>query len=151
MKPLHLETYLPYRLAVASNKVSALIAKAYESRFDLTTSQWRILAVLSEGQSMSQQELVLRTTMDKVMVSRATATLVARDLVRSRYKASDRRAVQLSLSKAGFAIVQEVTPMALSLEQELIEAIGVQAAERLESILRKLEEKAMRLTQGHDV
>jgi DNA-binding MarR family transcriptional regulator len=150
MKPLNLETYLPYRLSVASNKVSALIAKAYESRFGLTIPQWRVLAVLSEGQAQSQQALVARTAMDKVTVSRAAAALIGRDLVRSKPSSSDKRAVELTLSTAGITIVQEVAPVALSMEKALIEAIGGPAAERLESILRKLEEQAQKLTQKGD-
>jgi DNA-binding MarR family transcriptional regulator len=147
---LNLETYLPYRLSVASNKVSALIAKAYESRFGLTIPQWRILAVLSEGQAQSQQALVARTAMDKVTVSRAAAALIGRDLVRSKPSCADKRAVELTLSTAGIAIVQEVAPVALTLEKALIEAIGGPAAERLESMLRKLEEQAQKLTQKGD-
>jgi DNA-binding MarR family transcriptional regulator len=150
MKPLNLETYLPYRLSVASNKVSALIAKAYESRFGLTIPQWRVLAVLSEGQAQSQQALVARTAMDKVTVSRAAAALIGRDLVRSKPSSSDKRAVELTLSTAGITIVQEVAPVALSMEKALIEAIGGPAAERLESMLRKLEEQAQKLTQKGD-
>jgi DNA-binding MarR family transcriptional regulator len=151
MKPLNLEAYLPYRLSVASNKVSALIAKAYESRFGLTIPQWRVLAVLSEGQAQSQQALVARTAMDKVTVSRAAAALIGRDLVRSKPSSADKRAVELTLSTAGIAIVQEVAPVALTLEKALIEAIGGPAAERLESMLRKLEEQAQKLTQKGEV
>ncbi len=148
---LNLEAYLPYRLSVASNKVSALIAKAYESRFGLTIPQWRILAVLSEGQAQSQQALVARTALDKVTVSRAAAALIGRDLVHSKPSSSDKRAVELSLSTAGITIVQEVAPVALALEKALIEAIGGPAAERLDSMLRKLEEQAQKLTQKGEV
>ena len=40
---LRLDSYLPYRLSVASNAVSGLIARAYEDRFGLTVSQWRLI------------------------------------------------------------------------------------------------------------
>jgi len=147
MKPLNLETYLPYRLSVASNKVSALISKAYEARFGLTIPQWRLLAILSEGQPLSQQTLVSRTAMDKVTVSRAAQALITRGVVQSKPSDKDRRAVELSLTAAGVSIVQDVAPVALAFEKSLIEAIGGPAAERLDMMLRKLEEQAEKLAK----
>jgi DNA-binding MarR family transcriptional regulator len=147
MKPLNLESYLPYRLSVASNKVSALISKAYEARFGLTIPQWRLLAILSEGQPLSQQKLVSRTAMDKVTVSRAAQALITRGLVQSKPSDKDRRAVELSLTEAGVSVVQDVAPVALAFEKSLIEAIGGPAAERLDLMLRKLEEQAEKLAK----
>src|SRR4051812_50053382 len=46
---LKLDAYLPYRLSVASNAVSGLIARAYEDRFGLSVPQWRGLCGLAEG------------------------------------------------------------------------------------------------------
>ena len=40
---LRLDAYLPYRLSVASNAVSGLIALAYQDRFGLTVPQWRLI------------------------------------------------------------------------------------------------------------
>ena len=37
--PLRLDDYLPYRLSVAANAVSQLIARAYVERFGLTVPQ----------------------------------------------------------------------------------------------------------------
>ncbi|MGA2364065.1 MAG: MarR family transcriptional regulator, partial [Steroidobacteraceae bacterium] len=45
---LRLQDYLPYRLSVASNAVSRLIARAYEQRFGLKIPQWRLIAVLAD-------------------------------------------------------------------------------------------------------
>ena len=45
---LRLQDFLPYRLSVAANAVSRLIARAYERQFGLKNPQWRLLAVLAE-------------------------------------------------------------------------------------------------------
>jgi len=47
-KRLRLQNYLPYRLSVAANAVSKLIARAYEDRFDLKIPEWRLIAVLAD-------------------------------------------------------------------------------------------------------
>ena len=54
---LQLDAYLPYRLSVASNAVSRLIARAYEGRFGLSVPEWRLLAVLAEGEGLTQNAL----------------------------------------------------------------------------------------------
>jgi DNA-binding MarR family transcriptional regulator len=139
MTLLHLDTYLPYRLSMASNKVSSLIAKAYETRFGLSVPQWRILVILSEGTSLSQKGLIERTAMDKVTISRAVAALVTRGLLMRNESEGDRRISALCLSKAGKEIVSDVAPIALKFEASLIEAIGPQKAQELDDMLRKLE------------
>jgi DNA-binding MarR family transcriptional regulator len=145
MTSLSLNTYLPYRLSVASNKVSALISKAYEARFGLNVPQWRLLAVLAEAAPLSQQALVARTAMDKVTVSRAATALIDRGLIARKTSQADRRVAELSLTPAGISIVDEVVPLALNFEKALIEAIGMADAKKLETMLRKLEAQAEKL------
>jgi DNA-binding MarR family transcriptional regulator len=145
MTALNLETYLPYRLSVASNKVSALIAKSYESRFGLTIPQWRTLVILSEGQALSQKDLVARSAMDKVTISRAVTALVARGLLARESLKRDKRVDVLTLSDAGRAIVAEVVPMVLEFEASLIAVIGQSDAKILDVMLRKLEAQAAML------
>lgn len=48
-KPLRLDDYLPYRLSVAANAVSRLIARGYQQRFAPSVPQWRLTAVLAEA------------------------------------------------------------------------------------------------------
>ena len=44
---LKLDAFLPYRLSVASNRVSGTIAGAYQARFGLRIPEWRLLTVLA--------------------------------------------------------------------------------------------------------
>src|SRR3984893_14274064 len=98
---LMLDGYLPYRLSVASNAVSRLIARAYEDRFGLTIPQWRLIAVVAEGGPVTPPAIGARTVMDKVTVSRATQGLVKRRLVQRAPHDADGRSHHLALSKAG--------------------------------------------------
>jgi DNA-binding MarR family transcriptional regulator len=148
MAELVLDTYLPYRLSVASNKVSTLISKAYEARFGLSVPQWRLLVILSEGVALSQKDVVDRSAMDKVTISRAVAALLGRGLLIRTNRAHDRRVDVLSLSDAGRTIVAEVTPLVLGFEASLINAIGQDEARALATMLRALEARADELTLG---
>src|SRR4029453_6687497 len=89
---LKLDAYLPYRLSVASNAVSGLIARAYQDRFGLTVPQWRLICVLAEDGGLTQGQIVARTVMDKVTVSRAAQGLLKRRMgERSDHHADGRR------------------------------------------------------------
>lgn len=50
---LDLEHFLPYRLSVLSNRVSAAIAQAYSERFGLGITQWRVMAVVGRYPDLS--------------------------------------------------------------------------------------------------
>jgi DNA-binding MarR family transcriptional regulator len=95
---LRLDAYLPYRLSVASNAVSGLIARAYQDRFGLTIPQWRLICVLAEHGGMTQAQIVGRTVMDKVTVSRAAQGLLQRRLVDRADHHADGRSHVLNLS-----------------------------------------------------
>jgi DNA-binding MarR family transcriptional regulator len=135
---LRLEAFLPYRLSVASNRMSARIADAYRSRFGLSIPEWRVMALLGREGGLTAGDLVERSAMDKVAVSRAVARLAERALVSGEGDSADRRRRNLALTAAGMRIFEEIEPLALALEAEA--TAGLTAAERtaLDRILKKL-------------
>jgi DNA-binding MarR family transcriptional regulator len=147
---LRLDGYLPYRLSVASNAVSRLIARAYEDRFGLTIPQWRLIAVLGEHGPLTQQAIGARTVMDKVTVSRATQGLVKRRLVQRAPHDADGRSHHLTLSKGGERLYSEVAPVALEYEARLLEHFEPAAIEDLKRVLRHLERAAELLFESRD-
>ncbi len=136
---LRLPSYVPYRLSVTSNKASRLIAKAYQARFGLTIWEWRVIAVLGEGASLTAQAVCEATAMDKVSVSRAIRALDERGLVTRIRNAQDRRASDISLTAEGRAIYADVAPLALDYEQKLLAAFSDEERDQLMSLLDKLE------------
>ena len=139
---LRLDGYLPYRLSVASNAVSRLIARAYEDRFGLTSPQWRLIAVLAEDGPLTQQAIGTRTVMDKVTVSRATQGLVKRRLVERAPHDADGRSHHLALSKAGERLYSEISPVALEYEARLLQQFDPAAVAELKRVLLLLERAA---------
>jgi DNA-binding MarR family transcriptional regulator len=142
---LKLDGYLPYRLSVASNAVSRLIARAYEDRFGLTIPQWRLIAVLAEDGPLTQQAIGSRTVMDKVTVSRATQGLVNRKLVQRAPHDADGRSHRLALSKTGARLYSDVAPVALAYEARLLRQFDSSAVEGLKRLLLHLERAAEEL------
>lgn len=135
---LELETFLPYRLSVLSNTLSQSIAKVYDKRFGLSVTEWRAMAVLGHRADLSAREVAERTAMDKVAVSRALARLLDKQLIERSTAAHDKRQSVLRLSEAGWAIYDQVAPLALEHEQRLLAHLSVEEREWLARILDTL-------------
>jgi DNA-binding MarR family transcriptional regulator len=141
---LALDDYIPYRLSIASNAVSKLIARAYEDRFALSVPQWRLMAVLAE-KPMTQQQIVVRTAMDKVTVSRAAHGLVTRHLVGRAAHEADGRSHILALTEQGRALHAEIAPLALAYEAALLSGLTPAEVDTLKRLLMRLENVAGKL------
>lgn len=138
--PIELEKFVPYQLSIVSNTVSEAIAREYRERFDLGTTEWRVMAVLArhEGEGLSACEVAELTATDKVAVSRALARLVAMGRVLRRTHQGDKRRSVLRLSAAGWRIHDAVAPLARQREREFLAALDGDERRQLARILGKL-------------
>jgi DNA-binding MarR family transcriptional regulator len=143
---LQLDAYLPYRLSVASNAVSGLIARAYQDRFGLTVPQWRLVCVLAEDGELTQGQIVARTVMDKVTVSRAAQGLLKRRLVERSEHQADGRSHVLALTAQGRALHGEIAPLALAYEAALISGLAPDEVALLKRLLVRLQGAASALS-----
>jgi DNA-binding MarR family transcriptional regulator len=139
MPTLKLDEFLPYRLSIASNAVSDAVATAYRTLFGLRIPEWRLVAVLAEGGAMSQQALCGRTRMDKVTVSRAAIALADRGLIARAANPEDQRSHLLTLSKAGWALYEQIAPKAIELERQIFAGFSQAERDQLGAMLERLE------------
>jgi DNA-binding MarR family transcriptional regulator len=114
-----LEDFLPYRLSVAANRVSRLFARRYSEAYGLSIPEWRVLAMVGRFGTLSPSAVGEWTAMDKVKVSRAAASLVARGLLKQTQDPRDGRGRLLRLTRKGAAVHQGVVPLACELEEQL--------------------------------
>ncbi|HJP99660.1 MAG TPA: MarR family transcriptional regulator [Rhodanobacteraceae bacterium] len=140
--PIELEKFVPYQLSIVSNTVSQAIADEYQQRFDLGTTEWRVMAVLAryDSDGLSARQVARLTAMDKVAISRALARLVAKGRVLRRVHHGDKRRSVLRLSAAGWRIHDEVAPLARRHEREFLERLDEEERRSLTRILDKLME-----------
>lgn len=118
-----LEDFLPYRLSVAANRVSRLFARHYTKTYGLSIPEWRMLAIIGRFGTLSPSAVGEWTAMDKVKVSRAAASLVARGLLRQTQDPRDGRGRLLRLTRKGVAVRQGMVPLACELEEQLAEGM----------------------------
>lgn len=135
---LDLEHFLPYRLSVLSNRISQAIARIYVERFDLSITEWRVMAVLGRNAGLSANEVAERTAMDKVAVSRAVARLIDANYVQRALAHGDRRRSELSLTATGRRVYAKVVPLALDLERHLLSTLDAGEQAQFAVLLDKL-------------
>ena len=120
---LILEDFLPYRLSITSHTVSTNIARVYEKRFGVSIPEWRVIAILGRFPGLSAVEVAERTFLDKVAVSRAVTKLIKNGRIDRQFADADRRRSILNLSDEGRQVHNEVAPLALAFERDLIQGI----------------------------
>jgi DNA-binding MarR family transcriptional regulator len=141
---LDLEHFLPYRLSVLSNRISSAIAREYSQRFALTVTEWRVMAVLGRYPGLSASKVAQRTAMDKVAVSRAVARLLDAGRIEREFDDDDRRRSVLRLSEAGYAVYDQVAPMALDFERHVLDGMPADERALLFRLLDRLDELEIR-------
>jgi len=145
---LTLDEYMPYRLAVASTAVSALIATAYESLYGLKIPEWRLIFVLREDGPTTQQALVKRSGMDKVTISRAAQSLAKRRLITRAPHEHDGRSHHLILTAEGERLYADVAPAAAEYERIMLAEFSDEEIVQFKKLLRRVEEAALRAQNG---
>ncbi len=132
---LVLDAFLPYRLSVASNAVSNLIARAYRDQFGLRVPEWRVVAILAQTPGLTPQTLCARGQMDKITVSRAAQALRARNLITATDNPADNRSHCLALTPTGWELYRAVVPTARALEQRMLSALSAAEVKVLADLL----------------
>jgi len=135
---LILEDFLPYRLSILSNTVSSTIARVYDKRFGLTIPEWRVIAVLGRFPGLSAVEVAERTLMDKVAVSRAVTKLLRRGRLDREFADADKRRSILNLSEEGWRVHNEIAPLALRFERDLLHGLSDDEKQKLDVLMERL-------------
>jgi DNA-binding MarR family transcriptional regulator len=135
---INLEQFLPFRISVLSNRVSANIAKIYGDRYGIAIPEWRVITILALYPGSSASEVSDRSAMDKVAVSRAVARLLERGFIRRETHGDDRRRSMLALSSAGRQVYETVAPLVNEMEGRLMSTLSEEERRVLESLIDRL-------------
>lgn len=148
-RELILERFLPYRLAILSHSVSNSIATVYANRFGLTIPEWRVIVILGRFPGLSAVEVAERTLMDKVAVSRAVTRLLKNGRIHREFADADRRRSILTLTDQGLEVLDEIAPLALGIEDMLLEGLSEEEVAVLNTVMDRLLDKAQHIGAPH--
>lgn len=143
-----LDTFLPYRLNQAAERVSQRFAAQYRARYRMTRPEWRALAALGSYGSMTATEIGANSSMHKTKVSRAVQALEEKRWLKRREDVEDRRVEHLELTQAGKRIYGDMVTLARSYEEELVRLLGASGVKQLEAGLGAVERRLPLATPG---
>lgn len=142
---LILEDFLPYRLSILAHTVSDTVASVYDKRFNLSIPEWRVIAILGRFPGLSAVEVAERTLLDKVAVSRAVTKLIKNGRIDRQFADADRRRSILNLSEEGRRVHDEIAPLALRFERDLLQDFSAKDVEQLNIIMDRLLARARQI------
>lgn len=146
--PLKLGEFWPYRFSVVTELMSGALAERYEKKFGLSIPEWRVMAVLQDGPPQTTQEVIRKTAMDRVRVSRAAIRLEDKGFLLRVANPSDQRAHLLRLSPSGLKTYRQIVPVARRLQTFLQDGLTAGEMDALERVLTKLHARSSQLESG---
>src|SRR5271165_4647568 len=89
-------------------------------RFNLDYSRWRVLGTLNEHPGCSMNDLANTTAVDRTTLAYTVRNMVEEKLVRRQARSSDRRSVELTLTPRGHALLQQILPTVMQLNDRCL-------------------------------
>ena len=140
-RKLVLDQFAPYQIVALGHAISGRLARAYRDE-NITIPEWRVLAVIGETNEVAARDVVKRTPMDKMTVSRAVTSLEQKSFVSRKPHEQDRRVSMLALSDEGRKVFDRIAGLALAFEDELMATLEPDEAAAFRLALEKLAERA---------
>jgi len=136
---LVLDDFLPYRAARLATALSRGLAAQYETRFDISVAEWRVLVHLTQQSEISVRDIFTRVDMDRARVTRAVQRLVERGYVSKLVNPDDRRLVRLGLTGPGRHLAAELSALARAFESSIMAALPAGSGEQLLAVFDAIE------------
>ena len=137
-KIFELHDFFPYLVRVFYRDVTTAIASIYQAQFGMTPAEWRCMVLIGPSNKLTANEIVMRSTMDKVTVSRAITRMKRNSWIESHANIADGRSKLISLSSEGRAVYYDLTPQALEMEQKLLRGISEEQKRQFISIMNQI-------------
>jgi homoprotocatechuate degradation regulator HpaR len=115
--------------------------------YGITDQQWRVLRALDAAPAASVGDLARRACLLGPSVSRMLRTMEAEGWIARSPDCADARRSLITLAPAGRELVDVITPASEHAARDLEAALG---AERLDALLRALDELARTLEDGDE-
>jgi MarR family transcriptional regulator, organic hydroperoxide resistance regulator len=132
-----LEQAIPYLLARAGVRMGQAFSRDLKP-FNLTLTEWRILAALLHKSQQRLAELAEHTSAEPSTLSRTVDGLVVRGLLVRERSGEDARALALGLTPAGHDLALRIVPLAQLYERVALAGIPAAQVELLKDTLRRI-------------
>lgn len=125
-EPFDLQSYIPYRLAVAAERTSTALARRYRDEFGISVAEWRVLVHVSDAGAVSIRDIHQRVHLEKSKVSRAASRLEEAGYLIKEVNGQDRRLLALRLTDKGQDLMAQLLPIAQAFQTQLKQLLDSQ-------------------------
>jgi len=148
-KTLDLDGYIPCQLATLSHSISRSVAAVFDEWFAISMPEWKVMAIVADEPGISAVEVAKRARMDTVAVSRAVTKLIDSGRLEREFGDADRRRSMLSLSAAGAGLYEQIAPLAINLEAELLDGLSGEETALLKKLIDTLYSKSEEFARAY--
>lgn len=131
-----LEDQVGYYLRRAGQRHAAIFADRMTD--ELTPTQWAALVKLAEFESVSQNLLGRETAMDAATIKGVVDRLLKRGFVATAPDPADGRRMQVSITRAGLAAVEQGVSAATAITAETLRPLAAAERRQLLELLRRI-------------
>lgn len=149
--PKSVHDLLNYRLSRLYASSGAMVIRLCEGRYGITRREWRLIALLADEGSMSPSRLAQSAHLERARVSPLLAGLTAKKLIRRHAVPGDARRAEVSLTEEGRALYDELLPLSMRFQQELLATLTPAERDAFDIALGKLTEAAERIVASKPV
>lgn len=135
-----LSAFLPYRMAVLADHLSAGMAKRYRDDYGISVAEWRVLVHVADSGAVSVRDIERRVHLEKSKASRAATRLQTDGYLTKDVNEADRRLVVLKLTPKGEALMAELLSIAIAFQSRLDEILA-ESAPALDAAYHRLMEQ----------
>jgi DNA-binding MarR family transcriptional regulator len=133
--PHALDESVFFRLVQVVNRTARPFFETVGRPHDLSLNEWRVLLVLGHEGQCTASDICSISGMDKMTVSRAVARLSRSQRIQRNASPQDRRSQWLSLTPGGKALFEELAPLGLQREAQLLSVLSTAQRTQLMALL----------------
>jgi DNA-binding MarR family transcriptional regulator len=135
---LDIDRTFAFRMVRLVNLLGKRYQVAYERKYDLTLTEWRILSVIAAQPGASAIDVCNRTGYGEMLVSRAVRRLEEGGRLARTTSAADRRRAMLELTRKGWDVYRKIIPHYVSTEEMLIRSLTAAERQKLDELLERM-------------
>ena len=135
--PQELEEIFGYLLSRATSLIREMTSDEL-APFSLTPSNYRVLLILSQHESLSQQEICELVKVDKNTMVQIILNLVKKKWISKKRDSSDKRAFRISITSEGKEVLSDSTPAVKNAQLKFVKDLSQNELRNLKSYLLKL-------------
>lgn len=149
-RTLEIDRNFAYWLTHVNYLYDRRASEIYDRVGGLTTTHWRVTALLAKLGPIQAADLARSSTLDEGAISRAAKSLRTRGIVDRELEESDARRINLFLTDKGFALYREIKRQTQDLQQVLFAGVRSDDLRTFFDILKQLEIRLLNMNTPTD-